>query len=87
MQEDANANRQDILPGGGYVIAPLGPEGHQSRSLVRHMITADWKVWQTCFQPSSEQDVTLRVLERIAGDVMTIFSSDSMMLSLLIIHI
>ncbi|CAM6082696.1 unnamed protein product [Calypogeia fissa] len=55
------------LKSGGYVIAPLGPQGPQSRSLVRHMITADWKVWQTCFQPSSEQDVTLRVLERIAA--------------------
>ncbi|KAL2650119.1 hypothetical protein R1flu_018247 [Riccia fluitans] len=56
------------LKSGGYVISPLQAQGQQQfRSLVKHMITAEWKVWQSCLQPVCAQDITLRVLERVAA--------------------
>ncbi|OAE20107.1 hypothetical protein AXG93_3818s1050 [Marchantia polymorpha subsp. ruderalis] len=54
--------------GGGYVISPLQSNGSQlNRSLVKHMITAEWKIWSSCLQPICAQDITLRVLERVAA--------------------
>ncbi|KAL3701866.1 hypothetical protein R1sor_019888 [Riccia sorocarpa] len=57
------------IKSGGYVISPLRSQGQQQfRSLVKHMITADWKVWQSrCMQAICAQDITLRVLERVAA--------------------
>ncbi|KAG6543984.1 hypothetical protein Mapa_014608 [Marchantia paleacea] len=56
------------LKSGGYVISPLQSNGSQlNRSLVKHMITAEWKVWHSCLQPVCAQDITLRVLERVAA--------------------
>lgn len=54
--------------GGGYVISPLPPQGgYPHRCLVKHMLTVDWKHWKTCWSPPRDKDITLRVLERVAG--------------------
>jgi hypothetical protein len=57
-----------LMIGGGYVISPLPPQGgYPHRCLVKHMLTVDWKHWKTCWSPPRDKDITLRVLERVAG--------------------
>lgn len=60
-----------LMIGGGYVISPLPPQGgYPHRCLVKHMLTVDWKHWKTCWSPSRDKDITLRVLERVAGKLL-----------------
>lgn len=61
-------NHLPFVAGGGYVISPLPPQGgYPQRCLVKHMLTVDWKHWKTCWSPPRDRDITLRVLERVAG--------------------
>ncbi|KAH8935095.1 hypothetical protein BDL97_17G012300 [Sphagnum fallax] len=54
--------------GGGYVISPLLPQGgNLQRCLVKHVLTVDWKHWNTCWSPACDKDITLHVLERVAS--------------------
>ncbi|KAH8935105.1 hypothetical protein BDL97_17G012300 [Sphagnum fallax] len=56
------------LKSGGYVISPLLPQGgNLQRCLVKHVLTVDWKHWNTCWSPACDKDITLHVLERVAS--------------------
>ncbi|KAH9534586.1 hypothetical protein CY35_17G012900 [Sphagnum magellanicum] len=56
------------LKSGGYVISPLLPQGgNVQRCLVKHVLTVDWKHWNTCWSPACDKDITLHVLERVAS--------------------
>lgn len=50
--------------GGGYVVTPIN-QGKQS--LVKHMLSVDWKFWKLHLRPSSARAITIRMLERVAG--------------------
>ncbi|KAL5569329.1 hypothetical protein UlMin_025904 [Ulmus minor] len=52
------------LKSGGYVITPMS-EGKQS--LVKHMLSIDWKFWKLHMRPSSARAITIRMLERLAA--------------------
>ncbi|CBI31451.3 unnamed protein product, partial [Vitis vinifera] len=52
------------LKSGGYVITPMD---HGKRSLVKHMLAADWKFWKCCLPASSARSITIRMLERVAA--------------------
>ena len=54
----------DAHSGGGYVITPVNEGKH---SLVKHMLSVDWKFWKLYLRPSSGRDITIRMLERLAG--------------------
>jgi hypothetical protein len=50
------------------VISPLLPQGgNLQRCLVKHVLTVDWKHWNTCWSPACDKDITLHVLERVAS--------------------
>ncbi|KAI7743381.1 LOW QUALITY PROTEIN: hypothetical protein M8C21_003564 [Ambrosia artemisiifolia] len=50
--------------GGGYVISP----GNQyKQSVVRHMLAIDWKSWRHNLRKSSNQRLTIHMLERLAA--------------------
>lgn len=57
----------DNHSGGGYVITPID---QGQRSLVKHMLAADWKFWKYFLPASSARSVTVRILERVAGDLL-----------------
>lgn len=59
----------DNHSGGGYVITPMD---HGKRSLVKHMLAADWKFWKCCLPASSARSITIRMLERVAGALLLI---------------
>jgi len=61
--------RHHCCAGGGYVISPLQPQGgFHERSLVKHMLMVDWKDWKAFWVPSRNRDMTLCMLERVAGN-------------------
>lgn len=42
---------------------------HQGKqSLVRHMLSIDWKYWKLYLRPSSARSITIRMVERLAGN-------------------
>ncbi|CAI0411850.1 unnamed protein product [Linum tenue] len=52
------------LKSGGYVITPVD-EGN--RTLVKHMLAADWRFWKLYLRPASAKSVTIRMVERVAA--------------------
>ncbi len=49
------------------MISPLLQQGgNLQRCLVKHVLTVDWKHWNTCWSPACDKDITLHVLERVA---------------------
>ncbi|PKI56372.1 hypothetical protein CRG98_023257, partial [Punica granatum] len=52
------------LKSGGYVITPIN-QGKQS--LVKHMLSVDWKFWKLYLRPASARAITIRMLERVAA--------------------
>lgn len=61
-------DRKGFCVGGGYVISPLQPHSRKvDRCMVKHMMCVDWRDWQAAFQPSRNRNMTLIVLERVAG--------------------
>ncbi|RHN81488.1 putative protein ENHANCED DISEASE RESISTANCE 2, PH domain, START [Medicago truncatula] len=52
------------LKSGGFVVTPVN-KGTQS--VVRHMLTIDWKLWKLYLGASSTRSITIRMLERIAA--------------------
>ncbi|CAN6479366.1 unnamed protein product [Victoria cruziana] len=52
------------LKGGGYVISPLN-QGKQS--VVKHMLSINWKYWKTSMFRSCEVFLTIRMTERVAA--------------------
>ncbi|CAN1258078.1 Protein ENHANCED DISEASE RESISTANCE 2-like [Linum perenne] len=52
------------LKSGGYVITPIN-DGN--RTLVKHMLAADWKFWKIYLRPASAKSVTIRMVERVAA--------------------
>lgn len=55
---------ETLFAGGGYVISPVN-QGEQS--VVRHMLSIDWKYWKPYRQASSAQSISIRMLGRLAG--------------------
>ncbi|CAJ1976752.1 unnamed protein product [Sphenostylis stenocarpa] len=52
------------LKSGGFVVTPV----HKgTQSVVRHMLSIDWKFWKLYLRPSSGRSITIRMLERIAA--------------------
>ncbi|KAL4576952.1 hypothetical protein LXL04_013053 [Taraxacum kok-saghyz] len=49
---------------GGYVISPVN---HYKQSVVRHMLSIDWKFWTSYLLKSSDQCVTIHMLGRLAA--------------------
>jgi len=35
--------------------------------MVKHILTVDWKDWNSFWSPSRDKEITLKVLERVAG--------------------
>ncbi|KAH7547894.1 hypothetical protein JRO89_XS14G0033700 [Xanthoceras sorbifolium] len=52
------------LKSGGFVISPAN-QGKQS--LVKHMLSVDWKFWKLYLRPASARTITIRMLERVAA--------------------
>lgn len=52
------------LKSGGFVIIPVN-QGKQS--LVKHMLSIDWKYWKLYLRPSSARSITIRMLERLSA--------------------
>ncbi|XP_031502521.1 protein ENHANCED DISEASE RESISTANCE 2-like isoform X2 [Nymphaea colorata] len=52
------------LKGGGYVISPLN-QGKQS--VVKHMLSINWKYWKSSMFKSCEIYLTIRMTERVAA--------------------
>ncbi|KAK2634011.1 hypothetical protein Ddye_028803 [Dipteronia dyeriana] len=52
------------LKSGGFVITPAN-QGKQS--LVKHMLSVDWKFWKLYLRPSSARSITIKMLERVAA--------------------
>lgn len=52
------------LKSGGYVVSPIN-QGKQS--MVKHMLSIDWKFWKMYLRPSSARSTTIRMLERVAA--------------------
>ncbi|PON67970.1 Rho GTPase activating protein [Trema orientale] len=52
------------LKSGGFVVTPVN-QGKQS--LVRHMLSIDWKYWKLYLRPSSARSITIRMVERLAA--------------------
>ena len=52
------------LKSGGFVITPVN-QGKQS--LVKHMLSVDWKFWKLYLRPSSARSITIKMLERVAA--------------------
>ncbi|KAF5742542.1 protein ENHANCED DISEASE RESISTANCE 2-like [Tripterygium wilfordii] len=52
------------LKSGGYVVTPVN-QGKQS--LVKHMLSIDWKFWKSYLRSSSARSITIRMLERVAA--------------------
>ncbi|KAK0593196.1 hypothetical protein LWI29_032711 [Acer saccharum] len=50
------------LKSGGFVITPVN-QGKQS--LVKHMLSVDWKFWKLYMHPSSARSMTIKMLERV----------------------
>ncbi|RWR96655.1 Pleckstrin domain-containing protein [Cinnamomum micranthum f. kanehirae] len=53
-----------FLKAGGYVISPV----HQGKqSVVKHVLSVDWKCWNSCLISSSARSVTIRRLRILAA--------------------
>ncbi|KAK4750237.1 hypothetical protein SAY87_027686 [Trapa incisa] len=52
------------LKSGGYVISPIN---QGKLSLVKHMLSIDWKLWKLYLQPSCARAITICMLERVAA--------------------
>ncbi|KAK4765039.1 hypothetical protein SAY86_026129 [Trapa natans] len=52
------------LKSGGFVVTPIN-QGKQS--LVKHMLSVDWKFWKLYLRPSSARSITIRMVERVAA--------------------
>ncbi|EXB51751.1 hypothetical protein L484_002656 [Morus notabilis] len=52
------------LKSGGFVITPVN-QGKQS--IVKHMLSIDWKYWRLYLRPSSARSITIRMLERLSA--------------------
>ncbi|CAN1253163.1 Protein ENHANCED DISEASE RESISTANCE 2 [Linum perenne] len=52
------------LKSGGYVISPLS---QGKRSVVKHMLAVDWKLWRSYIRTSSARTITTRMLGRVAA--------------------
>ncbi|XP_010253703.1 PREDICTED: protein ENHANCED DISEASE RESISTANCE 2-like [Nelumbo nucifera] len=52
------------LKSGGYVISPVN-QGNQS--VVKHMLSIDWKFWKSYVNTSSARSITIQMLERVAA--------------------
>uniref|UniRef100_A0A3Q7G342 Protein ENHANCED DISEASE RESISTANCE 2 C-terminal domain-containing protein n=1 Tax=Solanum lycopersicum TaxID=4081 RepID=A0A3Q7G342_SOLLC len=50
--------------GGGHVITPTK---HDKPSIVKHMISIDWKLWKPYMKKGATVSMTIRFLERIAA--------------------
>lgn len=50
--------------GGGHVITPTK---HDKPSIVKHMISIDWKLWKPYMKKGATVSMTIRFLKRIAG--------------------
>ncbi|KAM6582719.1 hypothetical protein CsatB_009721 [Cannabis sativa] len=64
------------LKSGGFVITPVN-QGKQS--LVKHMLSIDWKYWKLYLRPSSARSITIRMVERLAAlrELFRVQSKDS----------
>ncbi|XP_062092946.1 protein ENHANCED DISEASE RESISTANCE 2-like [Humulus lupulus] len=64
------------LKSGGFVITPVN-QGKQS--LVKHMLSIDWKYWKLYLRPSSARSITIRMVERLAAlrELFRVKSKDS----------
>ena len=63
---------EGFCAGGGYVISPLQPHSSKvDRCMVKHMMCVDWRDWQAVLKPSRNRNMTLIVLERVAGSCYT----------------
>lgn len=60
----------NLPAGGGYVISPIN-RGKQS--VVKHMLAIDWKFWKSYLQTSSARSITIHMLGRIAGVLLSVF--------------
>lgn len=60
-----------FLAGGGYVISPVNQGKH---SVVKHMLAIDWKFWKSYVSTSSARSITIRMLGRLAGVLLTFLS-------------
>lgn len=54
-----------VYAGGGFVVTPVN---NGQKSLVKHMLAVDWKCWKLYLSPSSARSITVRMLERVAGN-------------------
>jgi hypothetical protein len=73
------------LKSGGYVISPLPPQGgYPNRCMVKHILTVDWKDWNSFWSPSRDKEITLKVLERVAAlrEFCTVKPADDMSTSM-----
>ncbi|CAN1171879.1 Protein-tyrosine sulfotransferase [Linum perenne] len=52
------------LKSGGYVISPLS---QGKRSVVKHMLAVDWKLWRSYIRTSSARTITTRMLGRVVA--------------------
>ena len=59
----------DNHSGGGYAITPID---QGQRSLLKHMLAVDWKIWKCCLPASYARSTTIRILERVAGALLLI---------------
>ncbi|KAI8563702.1 hypothetical protein RHMOL_Rhmol03G0129700 [Rhododendron molle] len=53
-----------ISPCGGFVIRPVN-QGKES--VVKHMLSIDWKFWRSYIRKASARSVTIRMLERVSA--------------------
>lgn len=50
------------------------PVNKGTQSVVRHMLTIDWKLWKLYLGASSTRSITIRMLERIAGIYLSVLT-------------
>lgn len=55
----------------------MTPVNKGTQSVVRHMLTIDWKLWKLYLGPSSTRSITIRMLERIAGIYLSVLQKVS----------
>ncbi|KAK8691689.1 hypothetical protein V6N13_075189 [Hibiscus sabdariffa] len=59
-----SGNVRAHLKSGGYVITPVN-QGQQS--IVKHLLSIDWKFWKFYLWPSAARSLTISMLKRVAG--------------------
>lgn len=50
----------------------ISPANQGKQSVVKHMLAIDWKFWKSFILSSSARAVTIKMLGRIAGIVLTV---------------